>query len=196
MIKKYSIPMELNYYVIISPFNKGVTHYKNKEIICNTPPPYRDKIVTFKTDVTIYVIKYEERRLSMSYYRDLIGKCSRAQQEIYGIINNITNNFFIPLYEKEEPIRIIDKKRKWDEDESPIEILNMWKKNTLVIKNHIDSLERRIKKTHNIKPGKIIMLCLPEVEANGTCFRGILHARLSGNTTLQIDYNKIDKIIM
>ena len=162
-----------------------------KKIICNTPPPYRDKIVTFKTDVTIYVIKYEERRLSMSYYRDLIGKFSRAQQEIYGILNNITNNFFIPLYEKEEPIRIIDKKRKWVDDESPIEILNVWKKNTLDIKIILMPWKEESKKKHNIKPGKIIMLYLPEVEANGTCFRGILHARLYGNTTLQIYYNKI-----
>ena len=196
IIKEYIIPIELNYNVIISPFNKTITHCKNKEIICNTPLLYKNKIVTFKTDVSIYIIKYEERRLSMSYYRDLIGKCSIAHQQIYLIINNITNNFFIPLYENEEPIHIMDKKRKWDDDESPIEILNMWKKNTFIIKNHINAIEKKIKKIHNIKIGKIIILSLPEVEINGTFFCCILHARLSGNTILQINYDKIDKIII
>jgi hypothetical protein len=196
IIKEYIIPTELNYYVIIAPFNKNVTHYKNKEIICNKPPPYKDKVVTFKTDVTIYVIKYEERRLSMSYYRDLIGKCSRAHQNIYEIINTVTNNFLIPLYEKEEPICIIDKKRKWDEDESPIEILNIWKKNKLIIKDHINFLEKIIKKIHNIKPGKIIMLYLPEIKVNGIFLQAILKIRLSGDTILRIDYDKIDRIVI
>ena len=194
--KEYIIPTELNYNVIISPFNKNVSHYKNKEIICNVPIIHINKIVTFKTEVSIYIIKYEERRLSMSYYRNLIEKCSIAQQKIYLIINNITNNFFIPLYENEEPIHIMDKKRKWDDDESPIEILNIWEKNKFVIKNHINALEKKIKKINNIKPGKIIIISLPDVEINGTCYCAILHARLSGNTILKIDYDKIDNIII
>lgn len=100
-----------------------------------------------KADVDICIIEEKvDRMLSMAYYKDLMGKCSRAHKKIYTIINDITNNFLVPLNDDpEDTILIIDPKRRWDEDESPSEILSKWKNEPFFIKDHVNALERKTK---------------------------------------------------
>jgi hypothetical protein len=119
--------------------------------------------------------------LSMAYYRDLMGKCSREHKKIYTIINDITNNFIVPLNDDpKDPILINDPKRRWDEDESPSEILSKWKNEPFFIKDHVNALERKTKLLKIYFLGQKLIVELPEISIDGNCFQGILQVRLSG----------------
>ena len=176
------VPMEINYLTIISPYTIKSQCYINKELVYENPPYLMIKYVTFKSNVDICIIKEKvDRMLSMSYYRDLIGKCSRSHKKIYTIINNITNNFLIPLNkDPEDPIQINDPNRRWDEDESPFEILSKWKEEPSFIKDHLNALERKSKLLEDDFLGQKITIELPEINVDGNCFQGILQVRLSG----------------
>ena len=186
--------MEINYFAIIAPYKIKSTCYINKDLIYGNPPNVRNKIVTFKADVNICILEEEvDRMLSMSYYRNLMGKCSRAHKKIYNIFNNITNNSLIPLYDgQEDPIHIRDPCRRWDEDESPTDILDSWKKNPENIKDHFNSLKRTTKILNSNLLGKVIIVNLPKVIIYGNCFQGILQARLSGNYVPNISNDELD----
>ena len=194
-VETHIIPIEINYSIIISPYTNKYNNYADKDLVFTTPPNKKDKLVTFKKTVKINIIEYKiDRMLSMSYYRDLMRKCSDAHKKIYNVINNITNNLLIPLDDGsggsggsgesdgfEDPINIWDPQRKWDEDESPIEILESWGKNPLLIKNHIDALKEKTKTIDNNE--KIIIVRLPIYKVcmrrNSNSFQGILRARIS-----------------
>ena len=189
--------MEVNYLSIISPYKVNINCYKNKDLVYKKPPNVRDKIVTFKVDVDICILSDKiDRMLSMSYYRDLMGRCSRSHKKIYNILNFITDNLLVPLSNPpDDPIHITDPCRKWDDDESPIDILDYWKKNPESIIDCINALERKTKITidkNNKKEffGKIIKVQLPKIDIYGNCFQGILQARIAGKY-IKINENEI-----
>lgn len=199
-IEQNIIPIEINYLIIISPYKIQEKSYKDIDLIYHQDICPFVKYVTFKLDVDICIINENiDRMLSMSYYRDLIGKCSRAHQQLYNIINNITNNFLIPLDEyPEDPLKINDPNRKWDEDESPFEILDKWKKDPSCIKKYISSIEKKTNLLNNIYHGKKIKIELPEINVNNNFYKGILQVRLAGKNFSRLSddifNNKIIKI--
>lgn len=181
-IKKHIVTIEINYHIIIAPFRVKSNSYKNKNLIYDKPPKIRQRFVTFKEDVDICILENKiERILSMEYYRGLMGKCTRAHHKIYNIFNDITNNFLTPLnIEPDDPIHIKDPSRSWDEDDSPLDILELWKEDPLSIKGHLNALERSTKVLNGDLLGIQINVLLPKVSVHGNCFQGILQARLSG----------------
>lgn len=196
-IETHIVPMEINYIAIIAPYKIKSNSYVDKDLIYGNPPNVRNKIVTFKADVDICILEEEvDRMLSISYYRDLMGKCSRAHKKIYNIFNNVTNNSLIPLYAgQEDPIHIRDPCRRWDEDESPVDILDSWKKNPSNIKEHVNALERTTKILNSNLLGKIVIVHLPQIKIYGNCFQGILQARLAGKYLDKLTDNELnDKI--
>ena len=198
--ESHIVPIEINYLTIISPYIIKSSCYTNKDLIYKKLQYFRGKYVTFTNDVKICMIeKKVDRMLSMSYYRNIIGKCSIAHKKIYKIINNITNNFLIPLNEyPDDPIKINDPKRRWDEDESPFEILQKWIKEPYCIKDCINALERKSKLVENYFLGMKLTIELPKTNINENCFNVILQVRLSGNKFHKLSddniNNKIRKI--
>lgn len=193
--QEYIIPMKINYIAIIEPFCVNITNYNKINLIYTKPPYQKEKIVTFNTSVKIYIADDIDRMLSMSYYRNLIGKCTKSHNKIYDILNYVTNNFLIPLYDKtEDPIRIIDPLKLWDEDDTPDKILKSWKENPLSIRDYVKEIEKKTKNINGNLCKRIIYVFLPEIKLNKNYFKCILQTRISGKFPNKINYNDILKI--
>jgi hypothetical protein len=98
--------------------------------ICNATPRKPGnanvKIVSFYPEVSEMTFSENiSRRLSSGYYRGLMKQCDEAQKELYKMIQNKSGGLLAPLYDLDDPIKIVDPQKSWDEDESPILFLKL-----------------------------------------------------------------------
>lgn len=127
--------------------------------------------VNFSDINTVYISPDKvRRRLSSSYYRGLVNRCSEAHKEIFCILNRFTNNGLSPLSDDkdDDPLKIRDPFIDWDNDESPIKFLEVIKKNPLVIKKVIKTLE--------FYKDPVIVT----IDLTSEFFKGYLSVRMSG----------------
>jgi hypothetical protein len=111
---------------------------------------------SLKPTITVFESDYD-RRLGAAVFRGLSRKCSDAQREIYQIMNRMTTGGFIPLCndeddKDEDPIKVNTPSILWDKDESPMELLHIWKTTPSEAWKMVEVLERNaikvLPKTH------------------------------------------------
>lgn len=128
------------------------------------------------TKQTVVISDNYRRRLSSSYYRDLPKRCSESQDKIYDILNNITNGSFLPLNEGDN-LKVFNPSMMWDEDESPIDLLEFIKTEPDIIIKVLNKLtiNRRPSKSHKVT----ISLNDVVVFKKGKPFQSFLTVRIS-----------------
>lgn len=101
------------------------------------------KKIKFNLQKKYITVDNVERRLSMDYYRGLIKKCSESHRKIFNILNKFTNNSFLPLDNKDDPIHIKNPNKNWDTDDSPCRLLLIWE-NSIFFKHHLKIINNKI----------------------------------------------------
>jgi hypothetical protein len=131
------------------------------------------KVLFSSTNLVHYCKDDIDRRLSSSYYRGIVKKCFESQQEIFLLLNKLMNKKLDPLSDgvDEDPLKIYNEEKEWDNDESPVLYLQYIRENPPEILKVINALERFSERD------VVITISLE-------CFESSLTVKMSGNSSI------------
>lgn len=140
---------------------------------------HKVSFITHTSD-NIYIIPIVRRRMSQVYYRGLVQRCSIAQKELFDYLACLTHGGIFPLTEdpEEDPLKVNNPNVSWDEDESPMELLDIYKKANHSRKELFDVLYKycfqQKEGTHVLVPYRNYIL---HVNCSGTGFKQVVTAK-------------------